>query len=125
MALFSVAAPVTKKLNLATGICLVVHRGLIQTTKLVVSLEQLSSGRFLFGIEVGWNVKQMADHGTKFKIRTSRMNEQIEVMEVRWTEEKESYERKFINFSEMVTSPKPVQKSHPPIILGEAFPYGG
>ena len=53
------------------------------------------------------------------------MNEQIEVMEVRWTEEKESYERKFINFSEMVTSPKPVQKSHPPIILGEAFPYGG
>ena len=50
----------------------------------------------------------MADHGTKFKIRTSRMNEQIEVMEVRWTEEKESYERKFINFSEMVTSPKPV-----------------
>ena len=67
----------------------------------------------------------MADHGTKFKIRISRMNEQIEVMEVRWTEEKESYERKFINFSEMVTSPKPVQKSHPPIILGEAFPYGG
>ena len=116
---------VTKTLNLATSICLVVHRGLIQTTKLVVSLEQLSSGRFLFGIEVGWNVKQMVDHGTKFKIRTSRMNEQIEVMEVRWTEEKESYERKFINFSEMVTSPKPVQKFHPPIILREGFPYGG
>ncbi|MDA9314549.1 LLM class flavin-dependent oxidoreductase [Alphaproteobacteria bacterium] len=79
---------VTKTLNLATSICLVVHRGLIQTTKLVVSLEQLSSGRFLFGIEVGWNVKQMVDHGTKFKIRTSRMNEQIEVMVVRCTEEK-------------------------------------
>ena len=54
---FSVAASVTKKLNLATSICLVVQRGLIQTTKLVVSFEQLSSGRFLFGIEVGWNVK--------------------------------------------------------------------
>ena len=41
-------------------------------------------------------------------------------MEVRWTEEKASYESKFINFSEMVTSPKPVQKkSHPLIILGE------
>ena len=68
----------------------------------------------------------MAGHGTKFKIRTSWVNEKIEVMEVRWTEEKASYESKFINFSEMVTSPKPVQKkSHPLIILEEALPYGG
>ena len=103
-----------------------VQRDLIQTTKLIVSLDQLSSGRFLFGIEVGWNVKEMADHGTKFKIRTSRVNEQIEVMEVRCTEEKASYERKLINFSEMLTNPKLVQKSHPPIILGDAaFPYRG
>jgi probable F420-dependent oxidoreductase len=121
----SAAASVTKKLNLATGICLVVQRDPIQTAKLVASVDQISSGRFLFGIGAGWNAEEMTDHGTNFKTRMSLMKERIEAMKVIWTEEKASYKGKFVNFPEMVTNPKPVQKPHPPIILGGAFPYGG
>ena len=121
----SAAASVTKKLNLATGICLVVQRDPIQTAKLVASVDQISSGRFLFGIGAGWNAEEMADHGTNFKTRMSLMKERIEAMKAIWTEEKASYEGKFVNFPEMITNPKPIQKPHPPIILGGAFPYGG
>ncbi|MDC0999311.1 TIGR03619 family F420-dependent LLM class oxidoreductase, partial [Alphaproteobacteria bacterium] len=106
----SAAASVTKKLKLATGICLVVQRDPIQTAKLVASVDQISSGRFLFGIGAGWNAEEMADHGTNFKTRMSLMKERIEAMKAIWTEEKASYEGKFVNFPEMITNPKPIQK---------------
>ena len=58
------AATATRTLKLATGICLVVQRDPIQTAKQVASLDQISDGRFLFGVGGGWNVEEMADHGT-------------------------------------------------------------
>ncbi|MDB5927406.1 MAG: class F420-dependent oxidoreductase, partial [Betaproteobacteria bacterium] len=58
------AATVTKKLKVCTGICLVVQRDPIQTAKSVASLDQISKGRFLFGIGAGWNEDEMANHGT-------------------------------------------------------------
>src|SRR6476659_9109237 len=63
------AATVTKKLKVATGICLVVQRDPIQTAKSVASLDQISKGRFVFGIGAGWNAEEMADHGTEFASR--------------------------------------------------------
>ena len=66
----SAAAAVTTRLKLATGICLVIHRDTIQTAKLVASLDQVSKGRFLFGIGCGWNAEEMEDHGTVYETRT-------------------------------------------------------
>ena len=65
----AVAAAATKKLKVATGICLVIQRDTIQTAKLVASIDQVSGGRFLFGIGVGWNAEEMEDHGTDFASR--------------------------------------------------------
>jgi alkanesulfonate monooxygenase SsuD/methylene tetrahydromethanopterin reductase-like flavin-dependent oxidoreductase (luciferase family) len=62
-------ASVTTKLKLGTGICLVVQRDPIQTAKEVASLDQLSNGRFVFGIGGGWNQDEMEDHGTVFETR--------------------------------------------------------
>ncbi|MGE5268518.1 MAG: LLM class flavin-dependent oxidoreductase, partial [Thiohalocapsa sp.] len=58
------AAAATTKLNVGTGVCLVNQRDTIQTAKLVASIDQVSAGRFLFGIGVGWNAEEMEDHGT-------------------------------------------------------------
>ena len=69
------AAMATKTLKVATGVCLVIQRDTIQTAKLVTSLDQVSGGRFLFGIGGGWNQEEMADHGTVFKTRFKRMRE--------------------------------------------------
>ena len=84
----TLAAAMTKTIKLGTGVCLVVQRDPIQTAKLVASLDQVSHGRFLFGIGGGWNAEEMADHGTTdFKGRWKLVRERVEAMKAIWTQE--------------------------------------
>src|SRR5581483_2009314 len=76
----ALAAGVTKNLKLATGVCLTIQRDTIQLAKLVASLDQVSGGRFLFGIGGGWNQDEMEDHGTVYATRFKKMREQVEAM---------------------------------------------
>jgi probable F420-dependent oxidoreductase len=117
------AAVATKRLKLATGVCLVQQRDPIQTAKLVASIDQISNGRFLFGVGGGWNAEEMADHGTEFRTRFKLLRERIEAMKEIWTKEKAEYHGDMVDFPEMMAWPKPVQKPHPPILVGGAFPH--
>src|SRR5258708_4192889 len=63
------AAVATKKLKVATGICLVIQRDTIQTAKLVASIDQGSGGRVRFGIGGGWNAGEIEKHNTVFANR--------------------------------------------------------
>src|SRR5215472_7643673 len=117
------AACATKRLKVATGICLVIQRDTIQTAKLVASLDQVSGGRFLFGIGGGWNQEEIENHGTVFATRMKQMREQIEAMKQIWTQSKPEYHGDLVDFGTMMTWPKPVQKPHPPVLLGGAFPW--
>jgi probable F420-dependent oxidoreductase len=117
------AAIATKRLKLATGVCLVQQRDPIQTAKLVASIDQISDGRFLFGVGGGWNAEEMADHGTEFRTRFKLLRERIEAMKEIWTKEKAEYHGDMVDFPEMMAWPKPVQKPHPPILVGGAFPH--
>jgi probable F420-dependent oxidoreductase len=117
------AATATKTIKVGTGVCLVIQRDTIQTAKLVASIDQVSGGRFLFGIGGGWNQDEMEDHGTVYATRFKLMREQIEAMQKIWTESKPEYHGELVNFDPMMTWPKPVQKPHPPVILGGAYPH--
>jgi|SRR5580704_14497292 probable F420-dependent oxidoreductase len=117
------AAAVTEKLKLATGICLVIQRDTIQTAKLVASIDQVSNGRFIFGIGGGWNQEEIENHGTVFATRMKKMREQMEAMKEIWTKSKPEYHGDIVRFDTLMTWPKSVQKPHPPIILGGAFPW--
>ena len=66
----------------------------------------------------------MANHGTAFTSRHKLARERIEAMKAIWTQSKAEYHGEFVNFDPMMTCPKPVQKPHPPILVGGAFPYG-
>ena len=118
------AAMATKRIKLATGICLVVERDPIHTAKLVASLDYLSNGRVVFGIGGGWNAEEMASHGTAFKTRFDLMRERVAAMKAIWTNDVAEYHGQFVDFEPMWCWPKPVQKPHPPILLGGAFPFG-
>ena len=118
------AAVLTKTIKLATGICLVVQRDPIHTAKEVATIEQLSGGRFIFGVGGGWNAEEMADHGTAFETRFKLMRERILAMKEIWTKSKPTFSGEYVKFDEMMQWPKPVQKPHPPIIVGGAFPHG-
>src|SRR5580704_16242429 len=116
------AAMATKNLKVGTGVCLVNQRDPIQTAKLVASIDQVSGGRFLFGIGIGWNAEEMEDHGTVFATRAKLVRERVEAMKAIWTKSKAEYHGDLVNFPEMMAWPKPVQKPHPPVIVGGAFP---
>ena len=116
------AALASKHLMVCTGICLVVERDPIHNAKEVASLDHLSNGRFIFGIGGGWNKEEMADHGTHFSTRWKLMRERIEAMKAIWTQDVAEYHGDMVDFGPMWSWPKPVQKPHPPIILGGGGP---
>lgn len=117
------AALATKTLKVGTGVCLVAQRDPIQTAKLVASIDHVSGGRFVFGVGNGWNRDEMENHGTDFAARHKRARENIEAMKEIWTKTKAEYHGEFVKFDPMMAWPKPVQKPHPPILVGGAFPY--
>jgi probable F420-dependent oxidoreductase len=112
------AAVVTRSLRLGTGLCLVVEHDTIDTAKEVASIDQISGGRFIFGVGGGWNREEMADHGTAFETRWKLLRERIEAMKVIWTQEEAEYHGELVSFDPIWAWPKPVQKPHPPIYLG-------
>jgi probable F420-dependent oxidoreductase len=116
----AMAAAVTERLKVATGICLVPQRDVFQTAKQVASLDQLSGGRFLFGIGGGWNQPEAENHGTVWAKRFAIMREKIEAMKQIWTEERAEYHGEHVDFGPMHAWPKPAQKPHPPIHVGGA-----
>jgi len=120
----AMAAAVTTKLKLGTGICLVIQRDPIQTAKQVASLDLLSGGRFLFGVGGGWNVEEMANHGTRYETRWKLLRERIEAMKQIWTQKQAEYHGELVSFDPIFAWPKPKQKPHPPIHVGGAFPGG-
>jgi probable F420-dependent oxidoreductase len=114
----SFAAAATKKLKLGTGILLVPQHEPIVTAKAIASLDQLSGGRFIFGIGGGWNVEEMENHGARYQTRFKQMREHVLAMKELWTNDEASFAGEFVTFDRVWSWPKPAQKPHPPIILG-------
>lgn len=117
------AAAATTRLRIGTGICLIIERDTITTAKSVASLDLLSGGRFEFGIGGGWNAEEMEHHGTVFKTRFAKLREQVLALKEIWTKDEASFEGAFVRFEPIWSYPKPVQKPHPPILLGGESGY--
>ena len=77
----------------------------------------------LFGIGGGWNAEEMGHHGTDFDKRWKVLRERIAAMQEIWTKDEAEYHGKFVNFDKLWSYPKPVQKPHPPILMGGAGPH--
>ncbi|MBV9577294.1 MAG: LLM class F420-dependent oxidoreductase [Chloroflexi bacterium] len=112
------AAVVTTTLKLGTGVCLVIEHDPIVLAKEVATVDYLSNGRFVFGIGAGWNREEMANHGTDPTRRFAVMRERTLAMREIWTQDEASFHGKFVNFDRIWQWPKPVQRPHPPILVG-------
>ena len=116
VALGAVAAA-TNRIKLGTGICLVIQRDPIVLAKEVASVDQLSNGRFLFGVGAGWLREEIA----KFidpRTRWSVFNERMRAIQTIWTSEAASFHGKYVNFDRIWSWPKPVQQPRPPVLMG-------
>ena len=105
------AAARTERLRLGTGICLVIQRDPIHTAKEVASIDQVSGGRFLFGVGGGWNAEEMENHGTPFEGRFKLLRERIEAMQAIWTNDEAAYHGERVDFDPIFMWPKPVQQA--------------
>jgi probable F420-dependent oxidoreductase len=114
----SFAAASTKLLKLGTGICLVPQRDPILTAKSVASLDFLSGGRFIFAIGGGWNVEEMENHGARYDTRFKLLRERVLAMKEMWTKEAAEFHGEMVDFDPIWVYPKPLQRPHPPILLG-------
>ena len=117
------AAVATERLRIGTGICLVIERDPITLAKEVASLDFISGGRFLFGIGGGWNLEEMENHGTDPDRRWKLLRERIQAMKAIWTEDEAEFHGRFVDFDPVWSWPKPVQKPHPPIVVGGSGPH--
>jgi probable F420-dependent oxidoreductase len=118
----TVAATVTKKIKLGTGICLLPERDPLITAKVIASLDLYSGGRVILGVGAGWLREETEVMGTQFGWRWKRLRETVEAMRVLWTQTEASYEGDLVRFPTVRCEPKPIQKPYPPVLLGAHGP---
>jgi probable F420-dependent oxidoreductase len=112
------AALATTRLRIGSGICLIIQRDPITTAKEVASIDLLSGGRVELGVGAGWNRPEIEAHGTDFGRRFGLMRERVEAMRALWTQDEASYHGKHVDFGPTWSWPKPVQRPHPPVLVG-------
>lgn len=111
-------AAVTTKIRLGSGISLVAQRDPIWTAKQAASVDVISGGRLQFGIGYGWNKEEMSSHGTDYRNRRDLTRENILTIKSLWTDEVASFDGELVHLEPSWSWPKPIQKPHPPIIMG-------
>jgi len=116
----SYVASAVKKVKIGTAILILPLRNPGVLAKEVATLDILSNGRFMLGVAIGWLDKEYELVGVSMKERGSRFEESIKVMKLLWTSDSASWDGKFWRFKDMKLEPKPLQKPHPPIIIGAA-----
>lgn len=114
----TLAAAATQTINIGSGVSLVIEHDTIALAKTVATIDQVYSGRFIFGVGAGWLAEEMENHGVNYRTRFRLISEQISAIKVIWSEEESEFRGEFVNFSKMKSFPKPRQSPHPPIIGG-------
>jgi probable F420-dependent oxidoreductase len=112
------AAACTSRLLLGTGICIAPQHDTIALAKQVATIDHISGGRFLFGVGAGWLVEELRNHGVDPATRWALMEEQLLAMKAIWTADQAEFHGKFVDFDPIWCWPKPVQKPHPPLLVG-------
>ncbi len=113
-----IAAGVTDRLKLCTGICLAIEHQVLTLAKTVATLDHVSGGRVVLGLGAGWNREEMENHGTEYASRFRKLEEQMNALREIWTQDEASFNGEFEQFENVWSWPKPVQKPHPPMVLG-------
>lgn len=112
----------TRTLRLATGIVILPQRNPLVLAKELASVDVLSGGRLVFGLGAGYLKAEFDALGAPFHDRGARTSEAIEVVRTLWTQEKPSFRGRFWSFDGVMAKPLPVQRPHPPIVVGGHSP---
>ena len=121
VALAHVAAHTTT-LRLATGIVILPQRNPVVLAKEMASLDVVSGGRLIFGVGVGYLKAEFDAIGAAFADRAARMDEYLDAILALWTQPSPRFDGATVRFSGIDAQPRPVQKPHPPLVIGATSP---
>ena len=114
----ALAAAATRAIKIGTGVSLILEHDPIALAKTVATVDQISSGRFIFGVGAGWLAAEMENHGVSYSTRYRQIEDQLSAMKAIWTEGEAEFQGEYVNFSKLKAFPKPLQSPYPPIIGG-------
>ena len=122
MVLLGFAAAITERIKLITGIVILPQRQTTLIAKQAAEVDNLSNGRLILGIAVGWNPVEFEALGEDFHNRGKRIEEQIDVMRNLWTKKVVNYQGRWHTIRQAGMNPFPVQRPIPLWIGGDAYP---
>jgi F420-dependent oxidoreductase-like protein len=115
-------AAVTRRTRLATLVSSVHFRNPTHLAKIAAGVDQISGGRLTFGIGAGWFETEYRQYGWEFPprpaVRIRQMEEAVRLVLALWTEKRTTFEGKYFHAKDAILEPKPLQKPHPPIMIG-------
>ena len=122
----SMAAMATRRLQIGIGVCLVLEHHVLDLAKSVATLDLLSGGRLLFGVGVGWNAEELTNHRPDigWAQRYRATEECVAALRACWTDEESEFHGEFFDFDAVWSFPKPLQRPHPPVLMGTSGRLG-
>ncbi len=122
----TLAASATTTLTIGTGVALPLERDLLALSKTIATLDVLSSGRLEFGVGVGWNTEELANHrpDISWSMRYRALEECVEALRRLWIDTESEHHGRYFDFDSSWSFPKPHQTPHPPVLLGTAGRLG-
>ena len=114
-----VAATSTTTLLVGTGVALPLERDLLAQAKTIATVDRLSGGRLQFGVGVGWNREELANHrAIPWAERYRALAECVAALKTLWTEDEPEHHGRYFDFDPVWSEPKPLQRPHPPVLCG-------
>jgi probable F420-dependent oxidoreductase len=113
-------AGVTRRIEIGSTVVILPYRNPLQVARMAANVDQLSGGRLLFGIGVGWSQQEFAALGVPFHRRGALTNEYLAALRTLWTNDMASFEGRYVRFTDVHTAPRPARTPHPPIWVGGA-----
>jgi probable F420-dependent oxidoreductase len=122
VAALAFAAAHTEHVKLGSGIILLPQRNPVVLAKELAGIDVLSKGRLIFGVGVGYVRREFEAIGVPYEERGPRTTEHIEAIRALWTQDHPTFDGEFTSFHGIQSHPQPVQKPHPPIVIGGGSP---
>lgn len=119
--LLAALAAKTRKIRLGTLVTCNSYRHPPLLAKIAATVDMISNGRLFFGFGAGWKEIEYNAYGYPFTSvaeRLDQMEEAIQIIKLLWTEEKANFNGKYYEIKDAFSAPKPIQKPHPPILIG-------
>ena len=113
-------AGITEKMEIGTTVIIAPYRNVLELARACANVDQLSGGRLILGVGVGWAQQEFKALGVPFRHRGAITNEILEAIDLLWTQDVASYDGRFVSFQDINTAPRPVRSPKPPIWVGGA-----